>query len=78
VGAWTHSAPTLNQFLEYRKLKSMERTRAAESTGEQVLSSESDTDVVIRTRNTEVSDLADTLPIRPRHASTPEEHINNK
>lgn len=29
--------------------------------GEEVLSSESETEVVIRTRNTEVSDLADTL-----------------
>ncbi|XP_053367988.1 G2/M phase-specific E3 ubiquitin-protein ligase-like isoform X2 [Clarias gariepinus] len=38
--------------------------------GEEVLSSESETEVVIRTRNTE--------PIRPRHTSTPEERINNK
>ncbi|XP_057207773.1 uncharacterized protein LOC130565206 [Triplophysa rosa] len=45
---------------------------------EQILSSDSDTEVVIRTRNSDESNLADTLPITPQHSSTPEKAVSNK
>ncbi|XP_039527427.1 G2/M phase-specific E3 ubiquitin-protein ligase-like [Pimephales promelas] len=44
---------------------------------EQVLSSESDSEVVI-TRKTDESSLADTLPIIPQHTSTPQDRMNSK
>ncbi|XP_065104077.2 uncharacterized protein [Paramisgurnus dabryanus] len=46
----------------------------------QILSSDSDTDteVFIRTRHTDESNLADTMPITPQHSSTPEKTTVNK
>ncbi|XP_067303507.1 G2/M phase-specific E3 ubiquitin-protein ligase-like [Pseudorasbora parva] len=45
---------------------------------EQVLSSESDSEVFIRTRKTDESSLADTLPIIPQLTSTPHDRMNSK